>query len=42
MEIVAFKGLGIQYFHMGEIDKCEFLIDRALRGKNENKDSKVR
>jgi hypothetical protein len=32
----AFNGLALQYFYAGEIDKCEFLLDRVMRGKKEN------
>ena len=38
----AFNGLALQYFYGGEIDKCEFLLDRVMRGKKENQNSKVR
>jgi len=35
-EMKAFNGLALQYFYAGEIDKCEFLLDRVMRGKKEN------
>ena len=42
MEYKAFSGLALQYFYTQDMDKCEFLLDRVMRGKKENQDSKIR
>ena len=42
MENEAFRGMAIQYFYRGELDKCDFLLDRVMRGKKELPESKIR
>jgi len=41
-EIHAYQGLSQQYFYLCEPKKSSFYQDRALRGKLEKKESKVR
>ena len=42
MEIRAFAGLALQYFYKGDMQKCNFLTDRVMRGKRELSNSKLR
>eukprot|EP00347_Sterkiella_histriomuscorum_P024572 403330650 len=41
-EIKAYEQLGIQYYYIGNIEKSQYYNDRAMRGKCEKKDSKIR
>lgn len=41
-EIKAYEGLQNTYYYLGELDKCQFLIQRIYHGLYERDDSKIK
>lgn len=41
-EVLAYEGLSVQYYYMGELQISLYYKDRAIRGKIEKKESQVK